>query len=313
MSSTTGKAETSAPPVAGYVLGATGALLFASKSIIIKLAYDVGVDPETLLALRMVFSLPFYLVIGAIALVRMRKKGEALPSAGLVLRCALIGALGYWFASYTDFLGLQYISASFERLILFTYPLFVVLIGAALFGYPLRARALLAFAVSYCGLALFFVESFQTGGTDTLKGAGFVVLSALSFALYQLLASQQLRSVGSALFTCIAMTSASLVSLAQFALVRPVSALMVSYEVLTLALMMAIGATVLPTFLMNAALKRITPAANAMISTASPVATMALAFLFLGESATMIEVAGAALVLAGIGWFTIADARSRAR
>ncbi|QIB32756.1 DMT family transporter [Ancylobacter pratisalsi] len=295
----------------GYLFGATGAILFASKGIIIKIAYGIGLDPETLLALRMVFALPFYLVIGAIAVFRMRANGEAMPSRGVLLRSALVGALGYWLASYSDFLGLQYISASFARLILFTYPLFVVLLGALLFRQPIRARALLAFAVAYCGLAVIFLQNFAATGTDTLRGAGFVAMAALSFALYQLLAGSLLRSIGSALFTCIAMTSASIVSLAQFALMRPLEGLVVSGDVLTLALMIAIGATVLPTFFMNAALKRIPPAANAMIGTVSPVATMGLAFLFLGEKVTMIELAGSVLVMLGIGGFSIADARRR--
>lgn len=298
-------------PLTGYALGATGAVLFASKGIIIKLAYAEGIDPETLLALRMAFSLPFYLVIGALALLRLRGRGEPLPGMKVVVQSVFVGVLGYWFSSYADFLGLQYISASFERLILYTYPLYVVLFGALLFRQPIRMKALWTFAVAYGGLALIFVEHFSADGSGTVEGTFFVSLAAISFALYQLTARQLLTRIGSALFTCIAMISASVASLTQFALIRPMEALHVSPHGLTLALMIAIGATVLPSFFMNAALKRISAQANSMISTVSPVATMVLAFLILNERAGPTELLGAVLVLVSIGWFTLSDARRR--
>lgn len=311
MSHSTDTVPRPALPLTGYALGATGAILFASKGIIIKLAYGEGIDPETLLALRMAFSVPFYLVIGALAVMRMRAKGEALPGPALVLKSMAVGALGYWFSSYADFLGLQYISASFERLILYTYPFFVVLFGALLFGQPIRRKALWTFVAAYAGLALIFAERFSVDGDSTVRGTFFVGLAAVSFALYQLMASSLLRSIGSALFTCIAMMSASAVALGQFALIRPIDALAVSPHGLTLAIMIAIGATVLPSFFMNAALKRISAQANSMISTVSPVATMVMAVLILGETANATELAGAALVMVSIGWFTLSDARRR--
>lgn len=300
-----------AVPLAGYMFGAAGAILFASKGIIIKLAYGEGIDPETLLALRMAFSLPFYLAIGAFALNAMRLRGEPMPSFRILAQSAGVGALGYWFSSYVDFLGLQYISASFERLILFTYPLFVVLFGALLFGQPIRPKALWTFLVAYGGLALIFTEGLVTVGTDVARGSVLVGMAAVTFALYQLLTRQLLNHIGSALFTCVAMISASVLAIGQFALVRPLSTLMVSHKVLMLSVLIAIGATVLPTFLMNAALKRISAQANSMISTVSPVATMVLAFLVLGETASPLEFAGAVLVMTSIGWFTLSDRRAR--
>lgn len=312
MSSLADAAPRPAPPLTGYALGAAGAILFASKGIIIKLAYAEGIDPETLLALRMAFSLPFYLVIGGIAIAQMRAKGEALPGFRIVLQSLFVGALGYWFSSYADFLGLAHISASFERLILYTYPLFVVLFGALLFGQPIRVKALWAFAAAYSGLALIFAQNFSANATNTVHGSLWVGAAAITFALYQLMASRLLKSIGSALFTCIAMISASVVSIGQFVVVRPLDALAISPHGLMLAVMIAIGATVLPSFLMNAALKRISAQANSMISTVSPVVTMVLAVLILGESVSGIELAGAAMVLVSIGWFTLSDSRRRA-
>lgn len=296
-------------PLTGYALGAAGAILFSAKGIIIKLAYGEGIDAETLLALRMLLSLPFYLVIGGFALRGMRERGEALPSRSLVLKAAAIGVLGYWFSSYLDFLGLIYISASFERLILFTYPLFVVLFGALFFRQPIRRRALFAFVASYAGLAVIFLQNFSAIGQDATRGTAFVLVAAMSFATYQLAARNVIGQVGSKLFTCIAMGAAAGATLIQFALLRPFSALLVSPHMFMLAIAIAIGATVLPSFLMNAALQRISAQANSTIGTISPVATMVLAVLILGETVTPLELGGAILVMVSVGWFTLADSR----
>lgn len=296
-------------PLTGYALGAAGAILFSAKGIIIKLAYGEGIDAATLLALRMLFSLPFYLVIGAFAIRAIRERGESLPSRSAVLKAAAIGALGYWFSSYVDFLGLIFIPASFERLILFTYPLFVVLFGALFFRQPVRRRALFAFAASYAGLALIFMQNFSTIGQDATRGTALVLVAAMSFALYQLTARNVIGQMGSRLFTCIAMGAASAATLTQFVILQPVSALLVSPRLFWLSVLIAIGATVLPSFLMNAALQRISAQANSTISTVSPVATMVLAVLILGETVTPLELGGAILVMLSIGWFTLADSR----
>jgi drug/metabolite transporter (DMT)-like permease len=296
-------------PLTGYMLGAAGAILFSAKGIIIKLAYAEGIDAETLLALRMLLSLPFYVGIGIFAIRAMRERGEELPSRTLVLQAAGVGALGYWFSSYVDFLGLIYISASFERLILFTYPLFVVLFGAMFFRQPIKRRALLAFGLSYAGLALIFLQNFSAIGQNATRGTALVLVAAMSFAMYQLTARKVIGQMGSKLFTCIAMGAASAATLTQFAILRPISALVVSPHLFALSVAIAIGATVLPSFLMNAALQRISAQANSTISTVSPVATMILAVLILGETVTPLELGGAILVMVSVSWFTLADSR----
>ncbi|HET7715249.1 MAG TPA: DMT family transporter [Bauldia sp.] len=300
----------------GYVFALVGALLFSIKAIAIKLAYadtTTPVDAETLLALRMLLALPFYLVIGALAAGDRLRNGMKLPPRRQAVAALFVGLLGYWFASYTDFLGLEYISAQFERLILFTYPLFVVILGAMFFGQRMRLRAVLAILVSYVGLAVIFGEKVTTVGPDAAIGAGLILAAAIAFALYQLFAKPLIATVGPALFTCIAMTGAAAGALTQFFLTHPPSALLVGERVLLLSLFIAIGSTVLPTFFLNAALHRISPQANATIGTLSPVMTIALAVLILGESLTLFDVIGAALVLAGVGWYTLADQMARRR
>jgi drug/metabolite transporter (DMT)-like permease len=295
----------------GYVFAAVGALLFSTKAIAIKLVYGGTVDAVTLLALRMGLSVPIYLVIGALAVRDRKTRGAALPDAATVLKAAAIGALGYWIASYFDFLGLEYISAQFERLILFTYPLFVVIFGALFFRQPMKLRTLAAIGVSYLGLALIFTANLAATGANVAVGAGLVLISALAFALYQLFAREAIVGMGPRLFTCIAMSGAAVAVFGQFAVTRPVAAELaaVSPRVWVISLYLAIGATVLPSFFLNAALHRISAQANATIGTLSPVMTIVLAVLILGEPLTLANIAGTVLVLAGVGWFTLADRR----
>src|ERR1700676_565202 len=127
---------------AGYLFAAVGAILFSTKAVAIKLAYQDHVDAETLLALRMAFATPFYVTIGLHALRERRRTGEALPTLRLAAAAACVGLLGYWVASYLDFLGLEHVSAQIERLILFTYPIFVVIFGALFFHLRITQNAL---------------------------------------------------------------------------------------------------------------------------------------------------------------------------
>jgi len=293
----------------GYACAAGGAFLFSTKAIIIKLGYGEGLNAETLIALRMVLALPVYGVIGWMSVRERLCTGRSLPDIGLVWRAAAVGVLGYWFASYTDFLGLLYISAQFERLILFTYPAFVVLFGALFFAQPIRARTLFGIAISYAGLSLIFATRLTTLGADVAKGAGLVLAAAIGFALYQLFAKGLIGKIGPRLFTCIAMSAAAGVAILQFVLTQPLASLIVSEKVLLYGLLLAIGATVLPSFLLNTALGRISAQANATIGTLSPVATIVLAVFILGEHFGPVDAAGTVLVLAGVGWFTLADRR----
>ncbi len=293
----------------GYGCAALGAALFSTKAIFIKLAYAEGVSTETLLALRMILSLPAYGIVGWLAIRDRRRSGTQLPDRTLVARAAAVGILGYWFASYADFLGLVYISAQFERLILFTYPAFVVLFGALFFAQPMRRNAVLGIAISYSGLALIFTADFGALGINAAKGAAWILAAAIAFALYQLMAKNLIGRIGPRLFTCIAMSAAAFAALVQFALVEPLASLAVGPKLFLYGLLLAIGATVVPSFLLNAALHRISAQANATIGTLSPVVTILLAVAVLGEPFGWIDAAGTALVIAGVGWFTLADRR----
>nr|TFG55445.1 MAG: DMT family transporter [Hyphomicrobiales bacterium] len=289
----------------GYLYAAAGAALFSTKAILIKLAYAESIGTETLLALRMGLALPFYLAIGALSLRDRSKRKSAWPPTKLIVQSAVIGALGYWLASYADFLGLQYITAQFERLILFTYPLFVVLFGAMFFGQSVRAHMLLAFALSYAGLALIFTENFSLQGEDAVIGSACVLAAAIAFALYQLLAREVIAKMGPRLFTCIAMLGASIAAFLQFFLVEDASAILVGPTLLYYGLLIAVFATVLPSFFLSEALHRISAQASGIIGTLSPLVTILLAAAILREPVTWIGMAGTLLVLGSVGWFTL--------
>lgn len=292
----------------GYLLGALGALLFSSKGIIIKLAYEEGLDAETLLGLRLALALPVYLAIGAWSLHDRARTGRGLPTRRQVVSVALVGVLGYFVASYLDFLGLQYISAQFERMILFTFPLFVVLFGALFFGLPARRAVLVAIAVSYAGLAVIFTGRVQSAGEDVALGAGFVIVAAMAFAFYQLLAKPLIGAVGPRLFTCIAMSAAAAASISYFFLTHSVSDVTLTEAGFWYTVLLAGAATIAPSFLLAAALHRLSAQANATIGMLSPIATIGLAWLILGETMGTADFAGVALVLLGVGWMTLRDA-----
>ena len=222
----------------------------------------------------------------------------------------LVGFLGYYLSSYLDFAGLQYISAQLERLILMTYPVFVTLLGAAFFGGRLTFWGLAALFVSYSGIVFIFAAGATARGDSAMLGAALVFCASFTYALYQLTARPLVAEIGTRLFTSIAMLAACAGVMLHFAATSSLSQLAsVSPRVLWLAAIMAVASTVLPSFMLSAALARVGPQAVSMIGTISPVATIVMAMAFLDEPFTAADAAGTALVIAGVGLFTYHDAR----
>jgi drug/metabolite transporter (DMT)-like permease len=302
------------PPVnriVGYVCAALGAAFFSTKAIFIKLAFQDQVDAALMLAYRMIFATPVFVAIGVWAYAQRRASGAPPPSRSNVAAAVFVGFLGYYVASAFDFAGLMYITASLERLVLFTYPLFVMFIGAAFYGEAVTRFGLAAAVVTYAGLALVFATDLPAGGRDTVIGTLLVLGAAVSFALHQILAKRFIAPLGSALFTSIALSSAGV-----FCVLHQVifgAGFAATPRFLWLAFGCAMVATVLPSFLINAGLARVSPQAVSMIATVSPIVTIGLAIAILGEPFTPTDAAGSALVLAGVGLFTWGDARMRAR
>src|SRR5262245_43578378 len=207
-------------PMSGYILAGAGATLFSTKAIFIKLAYGpaatLDVDAITLLALRMAVALPVYLVIGGFVVASQIRGGRPLPSARQIAAIAAVGVLGYYGSSYLDFAGLVYITAQFERLILFTYPVFVMVFGALFFGSRITLWAVATLCLAYAGIAVIYIEGAMAKGDHVALGVALVLGCSAAFAVYQLLARPLVKAVGSRLFTCIAMTGASAGVLAHF-------------------------------------------------------------------------------------------------
>lgn len=296
--------------IAGYAMSAFGAMLFATKGILIKLIYAHDVGVLSLLALRMLLATPVFVAVGLIEW--RRRPVHERPDLSALAGAALVGMIGYHLSSWLDFEGLARIDAQSERLILFTYPFLVILFGKLIFGRPLAVHAVAGALISYAGIATMF------GGaparlTDTaLTGAGFVLAAAVSFALYQLFAREMIVKCGAALFTAVAMSAAGVSLLAQFFLSHPASELAIEAAAWPLVITLAAFATVAPAFLMAAGTARVGAQGNAIIATLSPTVTVGLAVTVLGEPFGWPEAAGTLLVLAGVGLFTLVDAR-RAR
>jgi drug/metabolite transporter (DMT)-like permease len=286
----------------GIALALVGVLAFSVRPILIKLAYAYVTDPVTLIALRMVFSLPFF--IATAFWVKRDRERKALTRSDWQA-VLLLGFLGYYLASFLDFLGLQYISAGLGRLVLFLYPTITVLLSALFLGKYVSRRDVAALVISYAGLALVLSQGFTGENRNLMLGVVLVFGSALSYAIYLVKSSQVVTRIGSMRFTAYATSVASALCILQFLLLRPLSALDLPLPVYGLAVVMAVGCTVLPVFVTSEALRRIGANQVAIIGAAGPVTTIFLGWIGLEENMSMLQIAGAALVLAGVLLVTI--------
>ena len=284
---------------AGPLLAMAGAVAFSGKAIIVKLAYRHGVDAISLITLRMLVALPFFLAM--VWWSGRGRPGLGWHQRGMVL---LLGFLGYYLASLLDFLGLQYISASLERLILYLSPAVVLLLSSLLLGQRTRARQWLAMAVAYAGLLLVFGHELQLSGPQVWLGGALVLGSTLSYALYLLYSGQALRSMGASRLTGWASSVACGLCLAQFAALRPLLPLAGLFDwpaaVLWLSLLNGTVCTVLPVWLVMRAIETIGPARTSQYGMVGPVSTLVLGVLVLGEPFTAWVAVGSLCVLAGV-------------
>jgi len=279
---------------AGLLLAAAGSVLFSGKAIVIKLAYRYGVDAETLLALRMLLALPFF-----VAVLGWASRSARPLTLGEHARLIVIGLLGYYVASYLDFLGLQYISAGLERLILFLNPTIVLALSALFLARRIGRHDLTALTLAYGGIVLVFWHDVRMG-EDVALGASLVFVSAVCYAVYLVLAGELLKRTGALRLTAYAMCVSSAAVCAQFALLRPLGNLAQPAPVLWLSLVNAIACTVVPVFATMVAVARVGAGTTSMMGMIGPIATIVLAFLFLGEPITGWQLAGTALVTAGV-------------
>ena len=285
----------------GVIFALLAAVGFSAKAILVKLAYLDDVDAVTLLALRMVFSVPFF--IGVAFWVR-RQHAAPLSVHDRLLVLGL-GLIGYYLSSFLDFLGLQYISAGLERLILFLYPTMTVILTALIYKRAIGKKVIAAMVLCYAGIALVFMHDVDTRQGSILLGTALVFASTISYSIYLVGAGHAIARIGAMRFTAYAMVVASVASLLQFVVLRPLSTLDLPMRVYELAVAMAIFSTVLPVFMLSFAIRRIGSGSASLIGSIGPVSTIYMAYLILNESISLLQIVGSSLVLIGVlivGW-----------
>ncbi len=280
----------------GIIFALLAAVGFSAKAILVKLAYLDHVDAVTLLALRMAFSAPLFI---GVAVWARRRHAEPLDTHDRLLVLGL-GLIGYYLSSFLDFLGLQYISAGLERLILFLYPTMTVLISAVLYKRAIGRMVIAALALCYVGIALVFLHDVGAKEGGIVLGSALVFASTLSYAIYLVGAGHAIARIGTLRFTAYASLVASAACVLQFLVLRPLAALDLPVRVYELSIAMAVFSTVLPVFMLSFAIRRIGAGSASLIGSVGPVSTIYMAYVFLGESLSLLQFAGSALVLGGV-------------
>ncbi len=290
----------------GYLIGGVlitilGSICFSAKAIFVKLAYfETDVDPISLLALRMVFSIPFFL---GSALVSSSQKGNVKFTGKQWVYIAFIGCLGYYVSSLLDFHGLQYISAGMERLILFMYPTIVVIMSAFISKDKIKTKQWVALILTYAGLAIAFSGEASLGSTSDpnfFLGCFLVFGCAVTFATYIVGSGKLIPMVGPVKFNSYAMSFAGIGVLLHFFITSDKSLLQFENNVYLFAFFMAIISTVIPSYLRSEGIKRIGPENTSIITSIGPASTIIQANIFLDEPIFALQIAGTVLILAGV-------------
>ena len=285
----------------GVIVTLLGAIGFSGKAILVKMAYrDTDVDTISLLALRMLFSLPFFL---GLAFFVSKQTGNIKLTTKERLSVIVIGMFGYYFSSFLDFWGLQFISAGLERLILFTYPTIVVFFGAVIYKKRISRFQLVALLLSYTGIAIAFAADIKMdNNSNIVLGSVLVFTCAFTYAIYVFSSGQMIPKIGTVKFTSYAMLAATVGILLHYLIQNQFQFRLQHFApgVYWYAVMMAVFTTVLPSLLISEGIKRIGSSNVAIVSSVGPLATVAQAYIFLGEPFGWQQAIGTALVVAGV-------------
>ncbi len=312
-------ARTGAPVLAGqnwgYVFGAIGAVLFSMKAIFVKLAYQPvdgvsanEIDAISLMAMRLGFSMPIYILIFFMAIKKLQSAGKETPRFRHMLMAGSLGVLGYYICAFLDIQGLKYVTAQLERLLLFTYPVFVLGLSALFLGIRPRPLSLLGALIGYSGIAIIFAGGDITAGENLALGTAMILACALLFAAFQLLAKPMITKLGSTVFTCCAMFTAGIVIFTHLITQNAVEGTLGVPDwparIWVIGLALAFFSTLIPSFLVNIAIDRIGPQSTAMLGLVSPVATVVFAIFWLGEPFGIWDALGTLITLLGIGFYS---------
>ena len=280
----------------GILLGIIGIVLFSSKAVMVKLAYQYNIDALSMLLLRMLFAFPFYITIAYIY--RNEKKGVVERQDYLWL--AFFGFVGYYLASYFDFVGLTYIKASLERIILFIYPTIVLLFNKWFLKKEIANRQKLAILITYIGIVITFGSEVSTSGNNTYLGGFFILLSATTYASYLVGSGWLIPKFGVMRFTAYAMLVSCICVFFHYGIFSRVNVFNFPWQVYALGLGIAVFATVIPSFLVSISIKLISSSNFAIIAGIGPISTIILAVIFLNENLTVLQIIGTIVVIFGI-------------
>jgi drug/metabolite transporter (DMT)-like permease len=282
----------------GLFLAILGSIAFSGKAIIVKLAYRYGVDAVTLIMYRMLFALPIFAVMAWWA-----SRGKDALMRNDWLGIFGLGFTGYYLASFLDFAGLAYISAALERLILYLNPTLVLLLGWFLYKKRMSSLQIWAMALSYAGILLVFGHeiNIQTvNDSATALGALLVFGSAVSYAIYLSYSGEMVKKLGSMRLVGLATTVACLLCIGQFAVLRPLSAMVVAPQVIWLSVLNATLCTAVPVLAVMMAIERIGAPLTAQTGMIGPISTIVMGVFILGEPLNAWIIVGTVLVLGGV-------------
>ena len=294
----------------GFLLATIGVLLHSTKAVLVKLGYRLEVDAVSLMFLRMIFALPIYVVITILQEWRNRKTQKRLTGRQLGA-IIFLGSLGYYVASLFDFLGLEYVSASVERLILFTYPTFVIIIAAVVFRQPIQRYQIIAIAMTYLGMFIMFSADLMGGGMSfQWKGVLLIICSALTYAGYLVGSQILLGQISTSRFTGYAMIVASICVITHYLVSSDIPISEIPTDAFGIGFLMATFATVIPSYLISKAIKLIGASDMGIIGALGPVSTIILAIIFLGETLTLTQMVGALVIFGAIMWMNILKSKA---
>lgn len=291
--------------LAGFLITILGAVFFSTKAIFVKLAFkSTGIDAVTLLTLRMLFSLPFYLVA---AWIGSKKESAVTLTFRQWFFLILLGTFGYYLSSLFDFIGLQYVSAGLERLILFLYPTFSVLINTFLYKTKLNKTQVIALVLTYLGIGIAYIGEMKidTSNPNFYFGSFMIFLCAITYSFYLVGTGRMIPKVGVTRYTAYAMLAATVGIFIHFLVTKNIQQIPFTPTLIGYSIVLAIIATVLPSFMMSNGMKKIGSNNVSIITSIGPVSTIIQAHFFLGEQIIIPQVIGTALVIIGvllIGW-----------
>jgi drug/metabolite transporter (DMT)-like permease len=284
--------------LSAIILALVGAILFSSKAVMVKLSYEYNIDSLSLLLLRMGFSLPIYLFI---AFKNPQKKETDKLSTKDWLTLVFLGVIGYYLASFLDFLGLQYITASLERLVLFIYPTITTILAAIYFKRRITIYKIIAIVFTYIGIGVAFWGEIQGDiQEDFWLGVILIFASAITFSIYLVGSEKLIPKFGAKRFTTYCMIVSCVSVLIHFGIKSDVDITSFPWQVYVLGMVIAFFNTVLPSYMMSAAIKTIGSSTTSILSSVGPISVIILGYFLLGEQISYYQISGTFIVIIGV-------------